>query len=369
MYEELEALKRNNLYRRLRKVRIENPFVYIDDKKCLLLCSNDYLGLSSDARVIDAAREHLRYLSQCSSRLIAGNDPLLEEFEYELAKHKMYDAALVYPNGYMANLAISSLADKDDLILSDELNHASIIDACRLSRANTIIFKHNDLEDLEKKIKTPGRRKFVITEGVFSMDGDFMRKEIAEIARRYDAMLIIDDAHGDFIYGDNFRGTQEELRIDADIIISSMSKALGVFGGYIASRKEIIEYLINRSRTFIYTSALPSHLAAAALEALRIVRYGIRQRELFDVIDRVRDGLHLTISSTSHIIPIMVGDEALAMRAAEYLIENGIFLQAIRYPTVAMGKARLRLSLTSLHLKYVDEISSKLNMLPEMLKH
>ncbi|RMF31816.1 MAG: pyridoxal phosphate-dependent aminotransferase family protein, partial [Candidatus Nitrosothermus koennekii] len=255
---ELEELKSNNLYRELRKVKVSNPFAYINGKRYLLLSSNDYLGLSRDERVLNAIKDSLEQASQCSSRLIAGNDPLLEELEEELAKHKDMEKALVYPTGYMANLAIEALVNKGDLIVSDELNHASIIDACRLSRADVKIFKHNDINDIEDKLKGRADNKIVITEGVFSMDGDFAKlDEIYNIVKEYDALLVLDDAHGDFIYGNNFRGTHELFDIKPDIIISSLSKGLGVFGGYIASNKEVIDYLINRSRTFIYTSALP----------------------------------------------------------------------------------------------------------------
>lgn len=367
MKEELEALKKSNLYRSLKSIKIENPFAYVNGRKCLLLSSNDYLGLSSDIRVINAAKEHLSYLSQCSSRLIAGNDPLIEEFEYELAKHKGYDRALVYPNGYMANLAISSLVNKEDLILSDELNHASIIDACKLSKARVLVYKHNSLEDLDRKLKEKGRRKLVVTEGVFSMDGDFMKRDIAKIARENGALLVVDDAHGDFIYGSNFKGTQEELCIDADIIISSMSKALGTFGGYIASRKEIIEYMINRSRSFIYTSALPAHLAAASLEALKISKEGSKQKILLESVSKIKKGLTdlgFMVKGESHIIPIIVGSEITALNISDYMLENGIFIQAIRYPTVAMNNARLRLTLTSLHHPYIDDILIKFKLLP-----
>jgi glycine C-acetyltransferase len=355
--EELEGLKRASLYRELRRVRATNPFVYINNKRYLMLSSNDYLGLSRDVRVINAMKNALEQVSQCSSRLIAGNDPLLEELEEKIEEHKSFEKVLLYPTGYMANLAIDALID-DGIIISDELNHASIIDACRLARAKVRVFKHNDLSDLEQKLE--GGNKMIVTEGVFSMDGDFSKlKEISDIAKEHDAMLVLDDAHGDFIYGRNFRGVQEEFDADVDIVISSLSKGLGCFGGYIASRREIIEYLINRSRAFIYTSALPAHIAAASIEALEIVKKGERQRDLLKVSKMVREGLldlGFDVIGESHIIPIIIGDEKKALRLAEELLEEGIFVQAIRYPTVKKGDARLRLSLTALHLEYIDDI-------------
>ncbi len=363
---EIEELKINNLYRSLQIVKAENPFAYVNGKRALLLCSNDYLGLSRDARVINAMKDYLLQASQCSSRLIAGNDPLLVELEDAIARHKGFEKVLLYPTGYMANLAISSLADSESLILSDELNHASIIDACRLSKARVKIFKHNDLDDLKAKLDDR-KRNIIITEGVFSMDGDFGRlREISEIAKGYDSIIILDDAHGDFIYGKNFKGTQEELYANVDIIISSLSKALGSFGGYIASSNDIIEYLINKSRSFIYTSALPAHIAAGALEALKIVREGHRQRDLLNVSKILRGGLldmGFDVRSSTHIIPIIVGDEAKALRLSRVLLENGIFVQAIRYPTVAKNNARLRVSLTALHLEHVDTILNTFKML------
>lgn len=359
---ELEELKSNNLYRELRKIKVSNPFAYINGKRYLLLSSNDYLGLSRDERVLNAIKDSLEQASQCSSRLIAGNDPLLEKLEDELAKHKDMEKALVYPTGYMANLAIEALVNKSDLIVSDELNHASIIDACRLSRADVKIFKHNDINDLEDKLKGRAGNKIVITEGVFSMDGDFAKlDEIYKIVKEYDALLVLDDAHGDFIYGENFRGTYELFNIKPDIIISSLSKSLGIFGGYIVSNKEIIDYLINRSRTFIYTSALPAHLASGAIEALKIVKDGERQKRLIETCKMLRKGLlslGFNIIGDTQIIPIIVGKEEKALKLSKDLLNNGLLVQAIRYPTVKKGSARLRLSVTSLHLEYINDILS-----------
>lgn len=364
---ELEVLKKNNLYRELRRVKTVNPFVYINNKRYLMLSSNDYLALSRDTRVLETMKNALDQTSQCSSRLIVGNDPILEEFEEKLAKHKKTEI-LLYPTGYMANLAISALVSSKDLILSDELNHASIIDACKLSKAKVRVFKHNNINDLNTKIKEDADNKVIVTEGVFSMDGDFAKlKEIYNIAKEHDAMLILDDAHGDFIYGKNFRGTQEQFGINVDIVISSLSKGLGVFGGYIASNIDIKEYLINRSRSFIYTSALPAHIAAASIEALKIVKEGKRQRDLLKASEIIREGLldlGFNIKGDSHIIPIIIGDEKEALTLAEKLLEYGMFVQAIRYPTVKRSDARLRLSITSAHLEYVDDILAIFKRLP-----
>ena len=356
---ELEDLKRLMLYRVLRSVKIDREYAIVDGKRCLLLCSNDYLGLASDARVINAMKDSINGI-QCSSRLVAGNDPVINRLEKELARHKGFEKALVYPTGYMANLAIAALADEDTLIVSDMLNHASIIDACKLSKAQVKVYRHNDINDLKDRLNSNHKHKIIVTEGVFSMDGDFGKLyDISRLAKEYNAMLILDDAHGDFIYGNKFKGTQEYLDADVDIIISSLSKALGCFGGYVASNEEVIDYLINRSRSFIYTSALPSHIAYGALEALRIVKEGYLQSMLFKAVDRIKEGLidiGYDIVAESHIIPIIIGDEGKALRFSNTLLEHGIFAQAIRYPSVERGKARIRLSISALHLKHVDDI-------------
>ncbi len=357
---DLETLRSDNLYRVLKNIKTDNPFAYIDNKKVLLLCSNDYLGLSKEERVLNAMRDSLVQGSQCSSRLIAGNDPTLEELEVRLAEHKGMERTLVYPTGYMASLAIAALADKDTLIVSDEFNHASIIDGCRLAKGIVRIFNHNDINDLLNKLEGTFNNKIIITEGVFSMDGDIAKlKEISAIARESNALLILDDAHGDFIYGKNFRGVHEELNAHVDIIISSLSKGLGLFGGYIASNNEIIEYLINRSRSFIYTSALPAYIARGAIEALEIVKEGYRQRSLFEGTKLLRNGLidlGFDIIGSTHIIPIIIGDELRSIDLANKLLANGLFIQPIRYPTVKKGGARLRLSLTALHRGYIEDI-------------
>lgn len=399
--EELRELAEQNLYRKLKDVRIiDASRAIVHGREVILLCSNDYLGLSSNKEVIDHAISRMGSISQCSSRLIAGNDLALVELENELAKHKAKDRALVYPTGYMACLAIAALADEHSIIYSDELNHASIIDACRLCKASVKVFKHNDVANLRELLASSSsslssssssspttnsrrgcgssrRRRIVVTEGVFSMDGDMARlDEIGRLCREYDAMLVVDDAHGDFIYGKNHRGTAEHMDAehDVDVVISSMSKALGCFGGYVAGSNDIIEYLINRSRTFIYTSALPALFARAALKALKIVRDGIIEHDgkMIRVHDRLitntrilRDALEekgFKLKGSTHIIPVLIGDEKVAIDFANMLFEHGVFAQAVRYPTVAKGSARIRLSVTALHdehmLKHVVDVFS-----------
>ncbi|MDH3853118.1 MAG: aminotransferase class I/II-fold pyridoxal phosphate-dependent enzyme, partial [Nitrosopumilus sp.] len=226
---ELQSLKQSNLHRKLRYGISNGSQITINNKKLLNLCSNDYLGIPTTKMQISQL--------QSSSRLVSGNDESYKKLEDKLAKHKSHQNSLIYPTGYMANLgAISALAKKGDLILSDELNHASIIESCKLSDAKISIYKHNDMKDLNKKLKHKGKNKFVITEGIFSMDGDLSSlNQIAEISEKSNAITIVDDAHGDFVIGRDGKGTPDHFRIakKIDLYISSLSKGLGSFGGYV----------------------------------------------------------------------------------------------------------------------------------------
>jgi len=329
----------------MHNVRNKGPYIYIDRKKLLNLCSNDYLGLSS-----------IRYYSdqlQTSSRLIAGNDISFDILEKKLARHKSQERSLVFPTGYMANLgAISTIVRENDVIFSDELNHASIIEACRLTKAKVLVYKHNDSGDLISKIKHENRRKFVATEGIFSMDGDIANlKQISEITEKTDSILVLDDAHGDFTLGTDGKGTANHFKISKkiDLYISSLSKGLGSFGGYVASQNNVIELLINRSKPFIYTSALPSFLVRDAIHKFDSNREK-QQEKLQRNTTLFRNGLKnigYDISSVTHIIPIIIGKEKTALEFGKYLFKNGIFAQPIRYPTVGQNKARIRLSVTA----------------------
>ena len=359
--ERLASLEKADLYRRLRTVVVKGPTAEVDGKQVVHLCSNDYLGLSQNLHVIKKTIQALQEVSQCSSRLIAGNHPQVLELEGMLADHRRAEAALVYPTGYTANLgAVTAIADKTSTIFSDELNHASIIDACRLSGAEIKVFRHNDNEHLEELVRNARARKIVITEGIFSMDGDTAKlEEICSIAKDHDAITIVDDAHGDFIFGSGFSGVPAKFEVDVDIQISSMSKGLGCFGGYVASTSSIRELLINNSRQFIYTSALPDHLCAAAIAAIPLAKKGGLQKQLqrnIDYFSKTMKRLGFTLgSSASQIIPVMIGEEKLAMELSKELLRLGVFAQAIRFPTVRKGSARLRTSLTSMHTKnYID---------------
>lgn len=342
---ELEKLKQNNLYRKLRYVKSHGAHITINQKKLLNLCSNDYLGIPTTKIQINQL--------QSSSRLVSGNDESYKKLEDVLSKHKSQESSLIYPTGYMANLgAISSIAKKGDLILSDELNHASIIESCKLSDARIIIYKHNDMEDLRKKLKQSGKSKFVITEGVFSMDGDFASlDQITEITEKSNAITVVDDAHGDFVIGSDGKGTPNHFRVSKkiDMYVSSLSKGLGSFGGYIASKNNVVDLCINKSKSFIYTSALPSFLVEYSLKRIKSNRE--KQRKVLENnIKQLSHGLRqigYEVNSNTHIIPLIIGNEKAAIDFGEFLFSNGVFAQPIRYPTVPKNQARLRISVTA----------------------
>ena len=340
-----KKLKKKNLHRKLRYGNAEKSHITINHKKLINLCSNDYLG-------IPIRKIQIKQI-QSSSRLVSGNDESYKKLEEILAKHKSYQNSLVYPTGYMANLGvISSVANKGDVILSDELNHASIIESCKLSGAKVSVYKHNDMQDLEKKLKQKAKNKFVITEGIFSMDGDFAEiKQITEISEKAKAITIVDDAHGDFVVGKDGKGSPDHFNVakKVDVYTSSLSKGLGSFGGYVASQNNVIELCINKSKSFIYTSALPSFLVDFSLDRINSDRE--KQRKILEKntrqIIRGLKEIGYQIQSSTHIIPIIIGDEKAAMNLGEFLFKHGVFAQPIRYPTVKKNQARLRLSVTA----------------------
>ena len=342
---ELQAIKQNNLYRKLRYGKAQGAHITINGKKLLNLCSNDYLG-------IPITKIQANQL-QSSSRLVSGNDESYKKLEEALAKHKSQQNSLIYPTGYMANLgSISAIAKKGDLILSDELNHASIIESCKLTDAKVSIYKHNDMQDLQKKSKQKAKNKFIITEGIFSMDGDLSSlKQITEIAQKSNAITIVDDAHGDFVVGKDGKGTPSHFNVakKIDLYVSSLSKGLGSFGGYIAAQNNVVDLCINKSKSFIYTSALPSFLVKHSLKRFESNREK-QKKKLEKNTKSLSKGLKeigFEINSESQIIPIIIGNEKSAMDFGKFLFDNGVFAQPIRYPTVPKNQARLRISVTA----------------------
>jgi glycine C-acetyltransferase len=357
--EEISKLKTENLYRRLRTVENQNGSLIVDKKKIINFNSNDYLGLSSNQTIIKNMIKEFDEISQCSSRLVGGNHLNIEKLEQVLSKHRKTESSLVYTTGYSAvQGVISTLSDRDTTIFSDELNHASIIDGCRLGNAKIKIFRHNDTEHLLELLGSVSGKKILVTEGVFSIEGDMSNlNSICNFAKEFGAFTIVDDAHGDFVFGKNGSGTPSELKVNnlVDIHISSLSKALGCFGGYVACNEMVRDYLINRSRQFIFTSALPTHLCNSALYAISIAKKGILQRRLFNNIRFLQNGLrkigYNIGNSRSQIIPIHIGSENLAVKFADKLLQKGIFVHPMRFPTVKMGCAVLRLSLSASHTK------------------
>lgn len=357
--EEISKLKTENLYRRLRIVENQNGSLIVDKKKIINFNSNDYLGLSSNQTIIRNMIKEFDEISQCSSRLVGGNHLNIEKLEQVLSKHRKTESSLVYTTGYSAvQGVISTLSDRNTTIFSDELNHASIIDGCRLGNAKIKIFRHNDTEHLLDLLGGVSGKKILVTEGVFSIGGDMSNlNSICNFAKEFGVFTIVDDAHGDFVFGKNGSGTPSELKVNnlVDIHISSLSKALGCFGGYVACNEMVRDYLINRSRQFIFTSALPTHLCNSALYAISIAKKGILQRRLFNNVKFLQNGLRKIGydigNSCSQIIPIHIGSENLAMKFADKLLQKGIFVHPMRFPTVKMGCAVLRLSLSASHTK------------------
>lgn len=342
----LSEIKRQNLYRQLRYGKVNGPYIIINSKKLVNFCSNDYLGLSSTK--ITASQ------LQSSSRLVSGNDTSFMKLEKKLAEHKSQEAALVFPTGYMANLgAIPALVDKNSIIFSDELNHASIIEACKLSDAKLQVYRHNDVDDLEKKMKKfKAYNKLIITEGIFSMDGDYSKlREISEISQKTGSFLILDDAHGDFTVGKDGKGTPNHFGVEkkVDVYISSLSKGLGSFGGYAAASNPVVDLCINKARSFIYTSALPSFLVEMSLSRIKQNR-AKQQKKLEKNTSMFSSGLKqigCDIKSQTHIVPIIIGNEKKTLEFGRFMYENKVFAQPIRYPTVPKNSARLRVSVTA----------------------
>ena len=361
---ELNKLKNDNLFRELKNTIVSKQYIHSKNKKLLNLSSNDYLGLNIGNFYFNQF--------QSSSRSVTGNDNKFLELEKKLSKHKSQEKSLVYPTGYMANLgAISAIVEKRDTIFSDELNHASIIEACRLTSAKIKIYKHNDMHDLESKIKKTKGKKFIVTEGVFSMDGDLSKiKEITEISSKHDIITILDDAHGDFVFGRDGKGTANQFKVDKkiDLYVSSLSKGLGSFGGYISAQKNIIELCINRSKSFIYTSALPSPIIEFTLKRFNANREQ-RRKKLWSNIKLFHNGLQeigYEVKSSSQIVPLIIGSEETTLEFGKYLFKNGIFAQPIRYPTVKKNSARIRFSITAWHTK--KQINSTLSILEKCNK-
>lgn len=360
---ELEALKRQGLYRKLRRVEGEQgPTLMLDGREVLNFSSNNYLGLASHPALKKAAKEAIdRYgCGAVASRLISGNMTLHEELEEKLAKLKGTEAALVFNSGFQANVGIiPALVGEGDVIFSDELNHASIIDGCRLARAKTVVYPHCDptgLEDALKNSQANGR-KLIVTETLFSMDGDEAPlAEIVLLSERYGALVMVDEAHATGVAGPNGAGIAAKLGLGERIPIQmgTLGKALGGFGAYVAGSRALRELLINRCRSFVFTTALPPAVLAAAIAAIDLLYQEPQRRlALWHNIRALREGLRnlgfSLGSGESQIVPLVTGDAEKCMAFSERLLEKGVFAQGIRPPTVPEGTSRLRITLMATH--------------------
>ncbi len=356
----LKDIKEKGNYRNIRYIRpVSGATIIHEGREYLNLCSNSYLSLHLHPVVKDAAIKAVNEYGtgSCSSRSVSGSIDLYKDLEQDIARYKGYKRGLIFPTGYMANIGIiSTIPAKGDVILSDELNHSSLIDAMRLSYAKKVIFKHRDPGDLERKLKkysSSGGKVFVITESIFSMDGDVAPlKEIAELKKKYGFYTIVDDAHGTAIFGKGGSGVEEfcGLKGKADIHMATFGKALGSIGAFVLSDPVVIEYLVNRARTFMYTTALPPAALGAARAALDLVANDLSYKEqLWHNIDYMRSrlagaGFDLK-DSVGPIVPIVVGKDSDAVKMQSMIMKDGFFLQAIRPPTVPSGTSRLRLTI------------------------
>ena len=371
----LQEMKRDGLYRNLRILEGEQkPHARFDGREVINLSSNNYLGLTTHPKLRDAALRAVKELGVGSGsvRTIAGTMDLHMELERRIARFKKTEAAVVFQSGFAANAGtVSSVLGKEDLILSDELNHASIIDGARLSRATIKVFPHRDVAALRGLLEETKefQRRLVITDGVFSMDGDVAPlRDIAAAARDHGAIMMVDDAHASGVLGRAGRGTVDHFDIhgQVDIQVGTLSKAIGVLGGYVCGSKSLIEYLYHRARPFLFSTSHPPAVAAACLAAFDVLEEEPELIErLWSNTKRFKAGLAKlgfnTGVSETPITPIIVGEADMAMRFSDRLFERGVFAQGIGFPTVAKGKARLRTIVTATHTE--AELDQALDLL------
>ena len=361
--DELDQLRRQGLFRPLRVLgSAQDTEVVVDGKRVLNLSSNNYLGLTTDPRLKTAMVEATEKWGAGSGavRTIAGTMTVHEDLERRLAEFKHTEASLVLQSGFTANLGVlQSLVKEGDVIISDELNHASIIDGIRLSKAERSIFKHRDMDDLERHLELhrAKRVKLVVTDGVFSMDGDIAPlPAIVERAERFGALVMVDDAHASGVLGKNGRGSVNHFGLDGrvDLQMGTLSKAIGVLGGYVAGPQTVRDFLIHRARPFLFSTSHPPGVAAACIAAIDVLlAEPERIDQLWKNTKRFKDGLKRlgfeTGASETPITPVIVGKGGIAMDFSDRLFKLGVFAQGIGFPTVAEGRARIRTIVTSVH--------------------
>jgi 8-amino-7-oxononanoate synthase len=369
----LSLIKENGLYRDFKYLSSEqSPKVEIEGRETILLGSNNYLGLCSDVRLKEAAINAVKKYGVGSggSRLTTGSYDLHKKLEEKIADFKGTETCLVFNTGYMANVGIiSALCDRKWVIFCDKYNHASIIDGCLLSGARLVRYKHCDMDDLERKIhKYKGSNNLIVTDGVFSMDGDVAPlPDIVKLAKEHGIITMVDDAHGVGVLGENGSGTMSYFKVngDIDIQMGTLSKAIASVGGYVAGRKDIIDYFKNFSRSFIFSTALPPSSIAVSLKSIEIIENDKDRRKYLIELSNwfkkefQKAGFNITNTITP-IIPIIIGNAKKTVELSESLLEEGIYVPAIRPPTVPKGTSRLRISLMATHtyddLEYVLKI-------------
>ena len=374
--DELDKIKSAGAYREIKPIEnINKNFVYMNGKKYIDFSSNNYLGLRDDIRVIESGIKSAEKYGAGSgaSRLVTGNMKIYDELEEKTAQFKNKERALIFNSGYDANVGIfSSIFDSKDIIFADKLIHASIIDGIMLSGAKLVRYKHNDISDLEEKMikyRKEYKKAGVVTESVFSMDGDIGKlKEIAELKEKYEFIFIADEAHATGLFGEKGSGIVEEYNLSekVDIVMGTFGKALGSQGAYVAADSKIIEFLINRARSFIFTTAMNPFACGASLKAIDIVENEPFRREkvgeLVKYTERkFKENGFDTHGSETQIIPVIIGENEKAVMLSKLLAENGLLVSAIRPPTVPQGSARVRITLNCNHT--FEEINLITNIL------
>ena len=377
----LSEIKNLNLHRKLVEISSSmGPEVIIDNKKFYQFASNNYLGLTTNPSVINSSiSSSKRYgTGTGGSRLVTGTSHLHSKLESEIAKFKKTKDSLVFSSGYLASIgAISAIMDKRDIIFSDELNHACLIDGARLSKCKIIIYKHLDMKDLEKKLikfKSFKGKKMIITDSVFSMDGDIAPLDkIIKLCKKYSCISMIDEAHATGVLGNTGSGASEMfgLQNEIDICMGTLSKAIGSVGGYVAGSKELIDYLKNKARSFIFDTSLPASSLTASLKSINIIKTKPELRlNLEKNIKYLKDYLSNSkfsfLDSSTPIIPVILGDEKKALKVSKLLLKKGIFVPAVRPPSVPKGESRIRITLMSTHKrKHIDKL---INVMSELEK-
>ncbi|HEY62792.1 MAG TPA: glycine C-acetyltransferase [Anaerolineae bacterium] len=379
IHDEIKVLQDNGLYNQIRTLgSAQGAWLIVDGERVLNFCSNNYLGLANHPRVVQAAKKAIdKYgVGPAAVRTIAGTMSLHVELDRRLAAFKGVESAITFQSGFMANLgAIPALVGKEDGIFSDELNHASIIDGCRLSGAKIIRYAHTDAEDLNKQLaqrRADFRRALVITDGVFSMDGDVAPLDkIYEVTKNYDAILMVDDAHGEGVLGKGGRGIVDKFNLHGkvDVEIGTLSKAFGVVGGVVAGNPLVVEWLHQRGRPFLFSSAMTVPDVAACIESINLLEESTQLVDkLWENTDYFKTAMKRlgfdTGKSVTPITPVMLGDAALSQKFSRELFNVGVFAMSLGYPTVPRGKARIRVMISAAHTR--DDLDKGLEAFAEV---